>query len=185
MPHPCCTLRIFRFSSSSAKNNEKQTYFSSLLPCARSVGPLHPCIFTRPCATSGPLQPSEKPRRCKSRDTKVAEGDITGMTSAMSGSRGRDSRRPRRVTLFLARLPLLMFSCLLLAHTSSSYTARAQETGQHPPHEEKVEVSMTLSSCADLPNKRTEVYGVVAVEGDIVCREKRVRITTSKDYNAT
>lgn len=108
------------------------------------------------------------------------------MAIAICGSRRRAVRRPCCASLILARLPLLVISFLLLAHTDSSYSARATDTDQEPPQDKEEELSLALSSCADLPHELTEVHGVVGLVGDVICKEKRVRnIADRKQNNAS
>lgn len=101
------------------------------------------------------------------------------MASAMSGSRGRASKHPRRASLVLARLPLLVLLAFVLANMNHPVKA---ENETDPPgeaeEEEELKVSLIIESCDDLPDERTEVFGVVAVMGDILCKENRVSNTS-------
>ena len=94
------------------------------------------------------------------------------MTSAMSGSCGR-ARHPRRA----GRLPLLVLLAFVVLSVNRSVKAENQPD---PPGDayETPDISLVISSCDDLPDERTDVYGLVMVMGDIVCPENRVRNTS-------
>ena len=98
--------------------------------------------------------------------------DISVMTSAMTGSRGR-ARHPRRA----GRLPPLV----LLAFVVLSMMNRPVKVDNEPDPpgdaDEASEIQLTISSFDDLPDERADVCGAVMVMGDVVCSKNRVRNT--------
>lgn len=98
------------------------------------------------------------------------------MASAMSGSRWRAFEHPRPTSLIVARLPQLVLLAFVLVNLNQPVEAE-NKPGPHGDAGEYAWISMIIASCDDLPDKRTEVYGVVKVLGDIVCPENRVRNT--------
>ena len=78
----------------------------------------------------------------------------------------------------LARLPLLVLLAVLLGISHSIAVKAENEPGPPGDADEEAGELLTISSCDDLPDELTEVYGVVAVMGDIVCPENRVRNTS-------
>lgn len=106
---------------------------------------------------------------------------VSAMHSAMSESRGRALKHPRRARLFLARLPfLVLLVCVVIV---MKHPVKAENEPEPPDDaDEEAEVSLVISSCDDLPDERTEVFGIVRVVGDIICSENRVSNTSNSRY---
>ena len=99
---------------------------------------------------------------------------VSAMANAMmSGSQGRAGKHHQRAGLVLARLPLLMLLLAVLVGFMHHPVKAENEPGPLGDAEEE-ELAFVLSSCDDLPDERTEVFGVVIVMGDITCTENRV-----------
>lgn len=77
----------------------------------------------------------------------------------------------------MARLPLLVLLAFVLANMNHSVKAENETDPPGEAEEEELKVSLVLNSCDDIPDERTEVFGVVAVMGDILCKENRVSNT--------
>lgn len=80
-------------------------------------------------------------------------------------------RRPRGTGL-LGLLGRMLTMCAALWHGTNSSASSIESQPQNND-----DITMVLSSCDDLRDERTIVHGIVALEGDIICQEKRVRIT--------
>ena len=74
---------------------------------------------------------------------------------------------------------LLVLLIAFVISTNHSVEAEMQPGASGDADDVEVDVSLILSSCDDLPDKRTEVYGLVAVQGEIICPENRVRNMSS------
>ena len=76
----------------------------------------------------------------------------------------------------------LLLALLIAFVISTNHSAQAEKergASGDADHDVEVAVSLILSSCDDLPDKRTEVSGLVAVQGEIICPENRVRNMSS------
>ena len=76
----------------------------------------------------------------------------------------------------------LLLALLIAFVISTNHSAQAEKergASGDADHDVEVDVSLILSSCDDLPDKRTEVSGLVAVQGEIICPENRVRNMSS------
>ena len=78
----------------------------------------------------------------------------------------------------LARLPfLVLLVCVVII---MKHPVRAENVPEPPDDaDEEADVSLVISSCDDLPDERTEVFGIVRVVGDIICSENRVSNTSN------